>query len=490
MQPDFERFADEVSQGLTEWEAPLPLASVRIPEFPVGKLPGPVSLMVEALAESTQTPPEMGGLLALGILATAFQRHYVMQVRPDWCEPLCLFCCAVAPPAERKSAVLGALTAPVREYEQQRRALEAPDLARNESERKILEGRKAAAEAAAVKGRPEERESKRLESLDLAAQLAEFRAMSEYRLLADDSTPEKLADLMAGQNGCMTVASAEGGVFDSMRGRYDRQMNLDVYLHAHAGEPVSVDRIGRKGIHIDRARLTMMLAVQPSVLAEVLGNRAFRGRGLCARFLFASCRSRVGNREVDPAPVPDTVKEAYRRYIHQILDSRWSGVITLSDGADRLRAEYQKYIEKKLAGDWIFMQDWGGKLVGAMARIAALLHCGEAAGDPTKTPVSARTMSSAIAIAECLSAHAVAVFQGTSGDVEAARYILKRIAALGGSTIKKRDLFAAAQARFLKSEAMGPGLQVLKDHGYIREESRSTGGRPSALLVVNPLWQA
>lgn len=489
MQPDFEQFADEVSQGLSEWDPPIPLGQARILEFPTRKLPGAVSLMVEALAESTQTPPEMAGLLSLGVLASALQGRFSVQVRRDWNEPLCLFCCAVAPPAERKSAVLGALTDPIREYERQRRALEAPDLARNESERKILEGLKAAAETATVKGKPGEREDKRLEALDLAAQLAEFKVMHEYRLLADDSTPEKLADLMAGQNGCLTVASAEGGIFDSMRGRYDRLPNFDLYLHAHAGEPVSVDRIGRKSVHIDRARLTMLLAVQPSVLSEVLRNRTFRGRGLCARFLFAVCRSRVGSRKVEPDPVPDDVKEAYRSFVHQILGSRWSGIIMMSTEADRLRAEYQQYIERKLSGEWEFMQDWGGKLVGAMARIAALLHCADAAGDPAETPISARTLSNAISIAECLSAHAATAFQGTSCEVEDARYLLKRIAALGGNSIKKRDLFAACRPHFQKAEAMEPGLQVLKDHGYIREESRSTGGRPSVLIAVNPLWR-
>ena len=81
-----------------------------------------------------------------------------------------------------------------------------------------------------------------------AAQEAE-QARSElvypYRLLVDDATPEKLVDLMEQQDGCITVVSAEGGVFDMMAGRYDKTTNIDVYLKAHAGDPLTVDRIGR-----------------------------------------------------------------------------------------------------------------------------------------------------------------------------------------------------------------------------------------------------
>ena len=114
----------------TGWEKPIPFDEIQTPDFPVEALPGPLGAFVECLAESTQTPEEMGGTLSLGVLATAFQRRYEVEVTRDWREPLCLYSSAVAPPGERKSAVISALNKPIYEYEAEVRAAEAARLHR------------------------------------------------------------------------------------------------------------------------------------------------------------------------------------------------------------------------------------------------------------------------------------------------------------------------------------------------------------------------
>ena len=86
----------------TGWEKPIPFDEIQTPDFPVEALPGPLGAFVECLAESTQTPEEMGGTLSLGVLATAFQRRYEVEVTRDWREPLCLYSSAVAPLVSEK----------------------------------------------------------------------------------------------------------------------------------------------------------------------------------------------------------------------------------------------------------------------------------------------------------------------------------------------------------------------------------------------------
>ena len=117
----------------------------------------------------------------------------------------------------------------------------------------------------------------------------------------------------------ITVCSAEAGVFDAMRGRYDKTSNFDIYLKAHAGDPVIVDRIGRKSNYLAAPRLSMMLTIQPEVLAGLMNNTTFRGRGLCGRFLYAVCKSKVGHRNVTPEPVPNSVRMEYRDFVRRIL---------------------------------------------------------------------------------------------------------------------------------------------------------------------------
>lgn len=482
MSENFEQYADEITSGLTSFADFVPFQDINRPRFPTDELPGDMASMVECLADSTQTPEEMAGLLSLGVLAALYQSRFDVQITPDWKEPLCLYCVAVAPPGERKSAVISALTKPIYEFEAEQRELDAEEIEKNKTERAILEGQLQAAKQAAVK-----EPSKAQHALDLSAQLADFQDLHEQRWLVDDTTPEKLVEMMERQNGSLTVCSAEGGIFDAMQGRYDKTANFDIYLKSHAGDPVIVDRIGRRSNYIQSPRLTMMLTIQPEVLAGLMSNTTFRGRGLCGRFLFAMCNSKVGARKVSPPPIPADVKDDYRGFVRRALSGRAKGTIHLSPDADELRKSYQEYVENLLGDKWDYMRDWGGKLVGAMVRIAALMHCALTAGDPTKTEISAETMYAAVRIAEFLGAHAEIAYQVMGADDETtdAKYLWRKIA--GADEISKRDLFKMCQSHFRKMTGMEPAIQVLVSRGYIAEVEKTTGGRPTKILRVNPL---
>ena len=470
-----------------EWGEPIPFSNPDTPGFPVESLPGAVGAFVEQLAESTQTPEEMGGILSLGVLSTAFQSKYEVEVTPDWREPLCLYPVAVAEPGERKSSVMSALSAPVYEYEKMRQDFEAAAIAQNRTERVLLEKALQAAQTRAAKGKGGF-EAAREEALALSAQLANFKELHPFRLLVDDTTPEKLVDMMELQGGCITVASAEGGVFDSIAGRYDRAANFDIYLKGHAGDTISVDRIGRKSNYIAKPRLTMMLTIQPSVLHGLMDNATFRGRGLCGRFLYAMCKSKVGHREVSPATVTERTRAEYREFVWRILSDQGHGVVHLSPDANVIREEYQAHIEKKLGSDWEHMRDWGGKLVGAMVRIAALLHL---SSFPADAPIGAETMAAATGIAEFLGAHAEAAYQMMGADEATAdaKYLWRRIAATGQAEISKRNLFNICKGKFKRVEEMEAALYTLADMGYIQMADVPTGGRPTQKIMVNPMEQ-
>lgn len=477
-----------MTEEAPEWEKPVPFSTLNTPPFRVENLPGAVCAFVEQLAESTQTPEEMAGILSLGILATAFQSKYIVEITPDWREPLCLYTVAVAPPGERKSAVISALSAPVYEFEAEQRELEAVEIARNQAERALLEKALQAAQNSAVKGKGDF-DAKRHEVLDLSAQLARFKDLHEFRLMVDDTTPEKLVDIMEMQGGSITVASAEGGVFDSIAGRYDKSANFDIYLKGHAGDTISVERIGRKSNYIANPRLTMILTIQPSVLHGLMDNATFRGRGLCGRFLYTMCKSKVGYRDVSPAPIDSKAKTEYREFVRRILADQGSGIVRLSPDANGLREQYQAYIENKLGGEWEHMRDWGGKLVGAMARIAALLHL---SSFPADVQISVDTLAAAINIAEFLGVHAEAAYQAMGADesIEDAKYLLRRILSNGEMEISKRDLFRLVRCKFKKAENMDSPLRVLAEYGYIRiddVERDGAGRKASPRIKVNPL---
>lgn len=509
MREDFEKYAAEIRGGLMadaqqahtaeptpppmdfgnsvpEWEHPIPFDDVRLPDFPVDMLPKPVADFVEALAESTQTPPEMGGLLSLGALAMAFQRRYSVEVNSDWQEPLSLYTVAVAPPADRKSSVIGAITKPAIEWQAEQWELEEAEIAQNKTERKLLEKALEAAQNSATKGKGNYAE-KRAEALDLSRQLAEFEDLHKTRLLVDDCTQERLTAIMEEQAGCITVTSSEGGLFDMMAGRYDRQANLDVYLKAHSGDPISVDRVGRSGNYIPHPHMSMILTVQPSVLHGLMDNPTFRGRGLCGRFLFSMCHSKVGSRKISPAPMPLKVKMEYHDFIKRILSNQGSGVVKLSPDADKIRIGYQSYIEPKLAGELEYMSDWAGKLTGAVVRIAALIHL---SSFTVTEPINPEVMVAATSIGEFLMAHAKAAYMvmGSDEGQADAKYLWRRIRGAGKPSISKNDMIQLTRGRFRASEDMEPALNMLADMGYIKRyfQKQEGRGRPKEIIMVNP----
>ncbi len=497
MQKDFEPYADEINRGLTSdsvdeastWDKPLPFPTVDTPPFPADSLPSYVRDFVTSLAESTQTPLEMAGILSLGVLSTAFQHKYVIQITPDWAEPLCLFIVAVASPAERKSAVINALTEPIYNFEVKKQKENASEIARNQEEREVLEKEKKAAEAEVIKGGANA-DAMRGRALDLAAKLDAFEDLRPLRLLVDDVTPEKLIDIMDGQDGSITVCSTEGGVFGAMRGRYSSQPSLDVYLKGHAGDPVSVDRIGRGANHISAPRLTMILTIQPVVLQGLMDDASFRGRGLCGRFLYSICRSKIGNRISSPKAISPDVKAAYRDFVFSSLSNDGEGIVTLSADANKRRVEYQDQVENKLGCEWCQLQDWGGKLVGATLRIAALLHLSSYSANE---PISAETMEDAIKIADFLGPHAEAAYQmmGSNGIIGEAEALWRRIKAQKTTEISRRDLYRSLRGgKYKQVEDLDALLEILVEYGYIRiiYDGKETAGRKSSPTIkINPL---
>lgn len=474
-----------------EWESPVPFDTITTYGFPVECLPFPVASFVEGLSESTQTPIEMSAILSLGVLSTAFQKRYTIEITPDWHEPLCVYSVVVAVPGERKSAVISALLSPIHAYEKQCRDVEAAEIEMNRVEKEILIKSLEAAKNAAVKAKKtEDREDARDDITDLTERLAKFEDMYITRFLADDTTPEKLIDLMDEQDGCITVASAEGGLFDALGGRYEKTLNLDVYLKGHAGDVITVDRIGRKSNLITNPRLTMILTIQPEVLTGMMSNVTFKGRGLCGRFLYAICDSKVGRRNVNPEPISETVKQDYKAFVTRILSDDDTGVIRLSPEANEVRIEYAEYIEQRLGDDLEHMRDWAGKLVGAMLRITALIHASEVTGNPSAIPVGVETITAAIKIAECLCNHAMNAYKMMGADeaLEDAKYLLKRLKSTGKSEITKQELLKLTNGKFPKVEIIEPIIDKLTEMNYIKRSQIQSGkrGRPSESIILNP----
>jgi hypothetical protein len=480
---------------------PVPLIETGpLPEFPVKAMPTPVAEMVTAVAEFTQTDRGMAGTTAVTMLAAAAGGRVEIEVRPGWREPLCLYTVTVAQPGERKSAVQAVMIRPLIDAEAE--LVRRGEAARREAETTRAVAEKAAEQARKAAGRAEgaQRDERLAEAIAAAEAAMSQQVPAVPRLLADDVTPEATASLLAEQGGRLAIVSAEGGVFDTLAGRYSNGIpSLDVFLKGHAGDPLRVDRKGRDPEHVARPALTLALMVQPAVLEAIARHDVFRGRGLLARFLYAIPPSRVGRRTVGAPSVPEDVSTAYHELVRglalNLADWTDPAILRLTPDAGQAVLDLERRVEPTLGpdGELRHMADWGSKFVGATVRIAGLLHLAEHPDDGFRRAVGVGTVRNAIRVGDFFLEHAVAAFDAMRTDPAKAdaHVLLDVLRRLRHDIVSRRDIFtAASRARFPKADELDPGLRVLEDHGYLSrlpEPKRDgPGRRASAAWAVHP----
>ena len=477
-----------------EWERPLSFGDVVLPEFPAQCLPPAMRNYVLAVAESIQVSADMAAVAALVVAAICLQKKFVIRGKPDWDEPLNLYSVIVALPAERKSALLQAMTRVLFEFERDANTMLKEDIARYEIERSILEKTVKEYEDKAAKGKNgitiEDAMEKRRE-------LESLQEVKPLRLLADDATMEALASLLADNGGKMALVSAEGGIFEILNGRYSQSINIDVLLKAHAGDKIRIDRKGRPSEYISDPALSVLLTVQPVVLEGLMSNDAFRGRGLTARFLYCIPTSKVGGRSFETQPIPAECVANYRGMVYSLLVIQQEDkprVIDLSPEAYRLSAEFAAELEPRLRGDLETIGDWAGKYHGAVLRIAGVLHVVQQAMADPQAPVSGQTMADAIAIGRYFLEHAKAAYMlmGADEQTTGAKHVLHQLQKRGAySEVKRYDLFKMSRsAKIKRPDDIAPIIEVLEDYGYLREceqEDRQGAGRkPDKRYKINP----
>ncbi len=481
------------------WNAPLPLEGVSLPPWPKDVFPEPFGVFAAELSRSTETPPELAALLTLAAVATAAQKNYQVQVKEDYREPVNLWVLPVLPPASRKSRVYNEISAPLREWEKEKKILFEPVIENATSQRKTLEARlkELRNRAARADGDLYDQLQKEIEICE--QQLPNIPVYPQ--LWTGDVTPEQLGSIMASNDEAMAVLSDEGGVFDILSGLYsDGRANIDLFLQAHSGSPVRVDRKSSPPIFMERALLTMGLTIQPEVIRNICKNKTFRGRGLLGRFLYAIPNSNIGSRSlVEPSMNPSYAaryREAIRAILEPSADDQPSDkqyVLCLERDAYMRWLEYAKGVEK-LMGDEIghlsHITDWAGKLPGAIARIAALLHIMRyALHKPSEHLISSKDMVAAIKIGHVLTNHALVVFDllQEAGSKQEARAIYNWIKEEKLQFVSRRACMR--KFRRLKKDDLSPIFDILKEHEIFREVEVKVGrgGRPSEIFEVNPL---
>jgi hypothetical protein len=115
---------------------------------------------------------------------------------------------------------------------------------------------------------------------------------------------------------------------------------------------------------------------------------------------------------------------------------------------------------------------------------------------PWDLPIDEATVSNAIQIGHYLIAHAQAAYtlMGADPEVERAKLVLAWVTARQKTHFTVRELYQGTRGRFKRVAEVAPALNILTDHGFIREATPTLhpgpGRKPSPTYEVNPLVYA
>lgn len=485
-----------------EWPETIPLEMQSLPEIPRKLFPNWFEDMVDGVARATETTKALPAMLGLAAVATASQRAFEIEPEDGYTEPLNVYVIAAMDSGNRKTAVLNEMAKPLSDFERDEAVRVAPEIKRIGSERRTMEARIHHLRLQAAKAKDKDTfdlQSKEVAELEAALP----QAPVSPQLWAQDITPEKMATVMDEQGGVLSILSDEGGLFETLAGRYNSGTpNLDLALKAHSGSPVRVHRASREPIDMDRPTLTMGLSPQPEILRGLVQKPGFRGCGLLARFLYVIPTSHLGFRSLESKPVPQSVKAQYGASIYSLLtikpptkEDGTPGRYTLKLSPEALREwkEFARIVEHDMRDGerFEYMRDWAGKLPGAAARVAGLLHCATHAHDePWSHSVSLSTMEQALTMMAILAEHAIMAFEimAVDPDIEKAKKVLSWIQRNGSETFTMRTCHRDLEGSFKRVEDLKPGLDVLIERGFIRQNAAKErrAGRPSVTFDVNP----
>lgn len=472
------------------WKPPIPFEEVKLPPFPVEALPAPLCDWVKAVAENTETPVDMAAVCALAALSCAVQGKFKIFPKGGYGEPLNLYILIIANSGERKSPIVRLMTRPIYQYEdmenRRRKALMEVDLANLSIWKKQIDAL--------------ERDGKAEEATKLRAQCRELedKRMKPLRLIADDITPEALTSLLSENKGVLTIISTEGGLFDTLAGRYSNTVSIDTMLKAYSGDRIRVDRKGRESEVINDPALTMLLSAQDNVLEGLMRNDVFKSRGLNARILYCRPKSKMGTRHFDTPELSTEMEREYRELMHTLLQIPYpeGGVpktISLSPKAYKRVDSFFDWLEPQLVDNLEHMDGWGAKFIGNTLRIAGLLHCAVNKHDSADIAVSADTINRAIRIGKYFMRHALCAYSimGADKALRGAKQILKRLQGQDKQELTKYQIHRLCRGEFPRVEDTTPAIELLVEHGYLHERTypAPTGGRLRASgYLLNPLF--
>ena len=437
-------------------------------------LPAWMADYVTETANELQVSTDAVALLSLGALSAAVNGGANVQPVNDWKEPVALYTLALLASGEGKSPVFGRLLDPVEKaYETATGISGASDpkyqTIRNRVNQRVLKATETKLLRQVLAG------SLTAEEMTAELNMVE-RGFSQFgnsmnvplRVLTD-VTPAALIDALASNEGRVVLATPEAEGLMNFRGG-----SMEGLLKSHGGEKLTQSRRGMGEVTIKRPVMTMMLAMQPSVLGKLGSDMV--NRGVMPRFLISYPESKMGQRQSLTVLTTDETADEYYDHMVGIVEkysAREVRTIGFENLARREIGSWREEIEPMLApgAELGAIDAWGSKVRGGhFIRLAALLAI---ANDREMVTIADCTAAKAILRALIVDARRAFGDMGASFASDDTVHLMGIVSSkLNGEPFTKRDIVRRSNRFTDFPDRCSDALDRAVEHGLLTEGRR------------------
>lgn len=490
-----------------QWEEPTDLTRPipKAPLFPIDCLPYVAANYATDEAERMQAPVDLIAIPMLTIFAGLIGKSAAIKPKQkdDWAERPCLWAEVIAPVSAMKSVALSKATAPLRAIQK--------ELA--EEDKKILEAWDEKAHEAKMRQRAWEKECDKRLKRDQDAELPPKPEMVEKlppppkprRVVTNDATIEKLADLMTGSRGMSLIRDELAGLLLNMS-RYNQGSDRQFYLECYSGGSYSVDRVSRGEQFIDDLYLNICGGIQPDVAKKLFSLGTGAADGLFERFGLMTYPEQSGSyQHVDRWPNKDK-RELFNDMCRRLALADWDELLQKDEYGSKPFARFDGTAQV-IFNKWLVehmrqinsipeddpMGGMMGKARGLLVRLVLVIHLAAWAANEMPEPktVEPHSLERALKLLEeyliPMWKRIFAAFGKTAAD-DGAHKIAKWIKEDKITEVRVRDIRRKCWTGLSDDKEIRAAIAMLIAHRWLGDLTKqSKGGRPSEVYPVNPL---
>jgi hypothetical protein len=376
--------------------------------FPIDCLPGAAGAMAQEAAAAALVPDTLTAINILGILSAAIGAGLEAASGGDRRTRANLFLLPVAASGTGKGQSFGLIAEPFLSREAARldewRRTDRPHAA---AEYGMAEARLARIKSEAKKSLSADDKAMMLTNWrEAQAEMdAAERGLQEPAWSTEQATLEAVQNLLAisSREQLASLSAEARGALDTLMGRYRESTDESIFLAGYSGDPTKVHRKGSKPIVLARPCLTILWAVQPDKVRELLDSVAMSESGLLPRFLLADTKAEPQEEPETRHCVPAQVKDDWAALIDCLLDEYHEPdikprVIQPEREAAALLRDYANEIvqRRRRGGDLEDVTIYAARWAENAWRLAVVIHAAEHGADAWQESLTVTTAANAV----------------------------------------------------------------------------------------------